>query len=85
MSNPLVAAIRSMVQAVASLAVVAGANVALTYLGVELDTVALTESLSLGAFGALVWAFNALGTRFPVINTVLSLGFGATAPVYDGE
>ena len=85
MSNPFVAAVRSVIQALASLVVVAVANVVLSYLGVELDVAALSETLSLAAFGALVWLFNAAGAKFPIVNTVLSLGFGAGAPVYDGE
>ena len=83
MSNPIVAAVRSMIQAGVAIAVVAVGNVVLTYLGVEIDAKAITETLSVAAFGALVWLFNAAGARFPIINTILSLGFGASAPSYE--
>ncbi len=83
MSNPFIAAVRSMIQALAALVVVAVANVAMSYLGVELDVAALSETLSLAAFGGLVWLFNAAGTRWPIVNTVLSLGFGTSPPAYE--
>ncbi len=83
MSNPIVAAIRSVVQALVSLAIVAIGNVVLTELGVEIDVVAITETVSLAVFAGLVWAFNALGVQFPIVNTILSLGFSADAASYE--
>ena len=82
MSNPFIAAVRSVIQAVVALGVVAVGNVLLVYLGVTIDVEALTELASLGAFGFLVYVFNALGARYPIINTILSLGFGAGAANY---
>ena len=82
MSHPVVAAIRSVVQAIVSLGVVAVANVTLFYLNVQLEVPAITESLSLFAFGLLVWLFNVAGDRWPVINTILSLGQSTVTPTY---
>ncbi len=83
MSNPIVAAIRSGIQAGVAIAVVAIGNVVLTYLGVTIDVEGISETLSVATFTGLVWLFNVAGARFPIINTVLSLGFGATAPSYE--
>jgi len=82
MSNPFIAAVRSVIQAVVALGVVAVGNFLLVYLNVTIDIEALTELASLGLFGFLVFAFNALSTRYPIINTILSLGFGAGAASY---
>ena len=83
MPNSIVAAIRSVIQAVVAIGVVAVGNFLLAELGVQIEVEAITEALSVAAFGLLVWAFNALGAQFPVINTVLSLGFGAGAATYE--
>lgn len=83
MPNSIVAAIRSVIQAVVSLAIVAIGNYVLIELGVTIDVVAITETISVFVFGLLVWAFNAFGNQFPVVNTVLSLGFGSGAATYE--
>ncbi len=83
MSNPIVAAIRSVIQAVVAIAVVALGNFLLTELGVTIEVEAITETISVAAFGLLVWAFNAIGAQFPIVNTVLSLGFSADAASYE--
>ena len=84
MSNPIVAAIRSVIQAVVAIGVVAVANYVLAELGVVIDAEAITETLSVFAFGLLVWGFNVLGAQWPIVNTVLSLGFGAAPANYTG-
>ncbi|KKM73994.1 hypothetical protein LCGC14_1404830 [marine sediment metagenome] len=81
--NPIVAAVRSVVQAIIALAVVAVANFVLTNLGVVIDEVAITEALSVFAFGLLVWLFNWIGTTFPIVNTVLSLGLSTGGASYE--
>ncbi len=83
MSNPIVAAVRSVVQALVSLVVVALGNYVLVTLGVDIDVVAITESVSLFAFGLLVWGFNVVGAQFPIVNTVLSLGLSTDAASYE--
>ncbi len=83
MSNSIVAAIRSVIQAVVAIAVVAVGNFLLTELGVTIEVEAITETVSVAAFGLLVWAFNAVGAKFPIVNTVLSLGFSADAASYE--
>ena len=80
--NPIVAAVRSVVQAIVSLGVVALGNVLLSSLGVSIEVEAITQTVSLAAFGGLVWAFNALGAKYPVINKVLSLGMATGAAEY---
>lgn len=84
MSNPVVAAVRSVIQALVSIAVVALANYVLVELNLTIDAEAITQTLSVAVFGFLVFGFNALGARFPIVNTVLSLGFGAAPPSYEG-
>ena len=83
MSNPIVAAVRSVIQALVALAVVAVGNYVLVELGVTIDAEAITETISLFAFGLLVWGFNVLGAQFPIVNTVLSLGFGSGPATYE--
>ena len=83
MSNPIVAAVRSVIQAVVAIAVVAIGNYLLAELGVVFEVEAITEAISVAAFGLLVWAFNALGAQFPIVNTVLSLGFASSAATYE--
>ena len=83
MSNPIVAAVRSVIQAVVAIAVVAIGNYLLAELGVVFEVEAITEAISVAAFGLLVWAFNALGAQFPIVNTVLSLGFGSGPATYE--
>lgn len=83
MPNSIVAAVRSVIQALVSLAIVAVGNYLLVELGVTIDVVAITEAISVFVFGLLVWAFNALGAQFPIVNTVLSLGFGSGAATYE--
>ena len=81
--NPIVAAVRSVVQAVVALGVVAVANILAVQLGVEIDVAGITEAISLGVFGLLVWLFNWIGTTFPVVNTVLSLGLANGGASYE--
>lgn len=83
MPNSIVAAVRSVIQALVSLVIVAIGNYVLIELGVTIDVVAITEAISVFVFGLLVWAFNALGARFPIVNAVLSLGFGSGAATYE--
>ena len=83
MSNPIVAAIRSVVQALVAIVVVALANYLATELGVVIEAEAVTQTISVAVFGALVWAFNAVGARFPIVNTFLSVGFSADAASYE--
>ena len=83
MSNSIVAAVRSVIQAVVAIVVVAFANFVATELGVVIDEAAITETISVFAFGVLVWAFNALGAQFPIVNTVLSFGLSADAASYE--
>ena len=83
MSNPIVAAVRTVIQALVSLVIVAVGNYLLVELGVTIDVVAITETISLGVFGLLVWAFNALGAQFPIVNTVLSLGLSTTPAAFE--
>ncbi len=83
MSNPIVAAIRSMVQAIVAIGVVAVGNFVATELGVVIEVEAITQAISVAVFTGLVWAFNALGAQFPIVNTVLSLGFSADAASYE--
>ena len=84
MSNPIVAAVRSVIQALVALVVVAVANYVLVELGVVIDAEAITQTISVFVFGLLVWGFNALGAQYPIVNTVLSLGFGAAPANYTG-
>ncbi len=74
MSNPVVATIRSVVQAVVALGVVAIGNLTLMYLDLTINVAALTETVSLFEIGLLVWAFNKAGEQWPWINQILSLG-----------
>ena len=83
MSNPIVAAVRTVIQALVALVVVAVANYVLVELGVTIDAEAITETISLFAFGLIVWAFNALGAQFPIVNTVLSLGLSTTPAAFE--
>ena len=81
--NPLVAAVRTVVQALVSIAVIAVGNYTLTTLGVELDVEAIAQYVSVGALGLLVLGFNWLGAQFPIVNTVLSLGLSTGSAAYE--
>ena len=84
MSNPIVAAIRSVIQALVAIVVVAVGNYVLAELGVVIDVEAITGTISVAVFGGLVWLFNWLGAQYPIVNTVLSFGFGAAPANYTG-
>jgi hypothetical protein len=83
MSNAVLSGIRSIVQYAVTMAVAALATFSLSALDVEIDVVAVNEFLFALAFGAVVWALNALSGRYPLIARILSLGTSPAPPTYE--
>ena len=81
--NPIVAAVRSVIQALVALVVVAVANYLATELGVVIETEAITQTISVAVFGFVVLGVNWLGAQFPFVNTLFSLGLSTTPATFE--
>ena len=81
--NPIVAAVRSVIQALVALVVVAVANYLATELGVVIEAEAITQTISVAVFGVVVLGVNWLGATFPVVNSLFSLGLSTTPATFE--
>ncbi len=81
--NPIVAAVRSVVQALVAIVVVAVANYLAVELGVVIEAEAITQTISVAVFGVVVLGVNWLGAQFPLVNTLFSLGLSTDAASYE--
>ena len=81
--NPIVAAVRSVIQALVALVVVAVANYLAVELGVVIDAEAITQTISVAVFGFVVLGVNWLGAQFPFVNTLFSLGLSTTPASFE--
>jgi Na+/citrate or Na+/malate symporter len=76
MNPAIIAAVRSVVQYV-----VAALITWLVALGYEVPA-ELVEIVFGALFGIVVFALNQLGSRFPIVNQIVSLGFSPESPSY---
>ncbi len=81
--NSMIAAVRSVIQALVAIVVVAVANYLAVELGVVIETEAITQAISVGVFGAVVLGVNWLGGQVPFVNTLVSLGLNTSTPSYE--
>ena len=81
--NSMIAAVRSVIQALVAIVVVAVANYLAVELGVVIETEAITQAISVGVFGLVVLGVNWLGGQFPLVNTLVSLGLNTSTPSYE--
>ena len=81
--NPIVAAVRSVIQALVALIVVAVANYLAVELGVVIEAEAITQTISVAVFGIVVLGVNWLGAQFPFVNTLFSLGLSTTPATFE--
>ena len=81
--NPIVATVRSVIQALVAIVVVAVANYLAIELGVVIETEAITQTISVAVFGIVVLGVNWLGAQFPFVNTLFSLGLSTTPATFE--
>lgn len=77
MSDAVIAAVRTTVQAGVTFAVAW-----LTARGIEVDSVLVEGAAMSIAIGAVTWGLNKAQARWPWIGTVLSFGLSKSTPTY---
>lgn len=82
MRDQIIAAVRTTMQGVVTVAAASVSAWLLTKFGIDVDLTTVVPLVVVIALGVVTFVLNWLQERFPVIGKILSLGMSASGPSY---